>query len=231
MIQNIIAIDGPAGSGKSSVTKRVAASFGFLHIDTGALFRLVGLLLYPKYSVLELQSDQNKRADLLQWLNPDLINYENNTTLILRYDGIDYSEKIRQHYVSKLASDYSQIPIIRTMIEEIQRKIVEKHSDYCVIEGRDIGTVVFPNAKVKIFLTASSSVRAQRRLNELLLKGQSTDLSFEQIKKDIENRDLVDMSRKHSPLKQAADAFMVDTSEMNEDQVVNYLVNLIKSKI
>lgn len=207
-----IAIDGPAGAGKSTIAKRLSAEFGFIYVDTGALYRAVGL-----YALRQGLTQLN--AQTVPPLLPQI-------TVKLKFvDGLqrvflndqDVSEAIRQNEVSMAASDVSAIPAVREFLFELQRNIAKENN--IVMDGRDIGTVVLPNADVKIFLTASPEVRARRRHLELLEKGQSVD--FQQLLEEIKTRDHNDSTRAVAPLKQAEDAVLVDSSDLTLEEAVS----------
>jgi cytidylate kinase len=218
---SVIAIDGPSGSGKSTVAKSLATELGILYIDTGAMFRALGYMANERG--VNLESEQEVEA-FLQSIN---LQYQSNDSSLISIDGNDLSEKIREHHVSKLASIISQIPCVRTFLLDFQRGLA--NSKVCVMEGRDIGTVVFPNAFCKFFVTASIEVRAQRRFDQLVEKGQN-DVDLEQLKKDVKKRDDKDMGREVAPLKKADDAELVDTSEMGLNSVITYLKGKVGSK-
>ncbi len=220
--ENIIAIDGPAGSGKSSITKMMANKYSFNHIDTGALFRVIALLLDKN------QIKEEAIADFLS--NLDLTYDNSGKDLVLKYDNEDYSTQIREHHVSSLASKYSQNKLVRAKVEELEKKIVSNSSKISILEGRDIGSFVFPNAILKIFLTASVEVRAKRRMDELIEKENIGDLTFENLVEDIKQRDFQDSHREHAPLVQAKDAVLIDTSNLSVPEVIEKISNLIEEK-
>jgi cytidylate kinase len=202
-----VAIDGPAGSGKSTVAKRVAEKLGFLHIDTGAYYR------WLTYHVL-----QNK----LELTAPDTISA---LAEIIDFQHINEA-LIRTRAVTAAVSAVAAIPAVRACVVRQQRKAAETFD--IVMEGRDIGSVVFPNAEVKIFLNASVEERAVRRHTELLAKGVT--VSLDEIKRDIEQRDLQDSTRKASPLRKTEDAVEVDTTGLTIDQVVEKIAELVRKK-
>ncbi len=214
-----IAIDGPAGAGKSTIAKRLSAEFGFIYVDTGALYRAVGL-----YALRQGLTQLN--AQTVPPLLPQI-------TVKLKFvDGLqrvflndqDVSEAIRQNEVSMAASDVSAIPAVREFLFELQRNIAKENN--IVMDGRDIGTVVLPNADVKIFLTASPEVRARRRHLELLEKGQSVD--FQQLLEEIKTRDHNDSTRAVAPLKQAEDAVLVDSSDLTLEEAVSAAADTVR---
>ena len=214
-----VAIDGPSGAGKSTLAKAAAAALGICYVDTGAIYRTIGYGVYRRGID---PSDAGAVAAVL----PDM-------QLEMRYDqaglqrmmlaGEDVTDQIRLPEMSRYASTVSAIPAVRDFLLELQREQARRHS--VIMDGRDIGTVVLPNAQVKIYLTASSMVRARRRYDELTAKGETCDL--EKIRQDIEDRDYRDMHRETSPLKQAEDAVLVDTSDMTIEQVIDRIVELI----
>ncbi|MBI3542542.1 MAG: (d)CMP kinase [Deltaproteobacteria bacterium] len=218
----IVAIDGPAGSGKSTVTHLLARKLGYVHIDTGALYRAVAL----KAKELGISYDDAPalgRCALscrleFQWLNDD----RNHVFL----DGKNVSSLIRTPEISMAASKISAYPEVRDALLGLQRQLGEKGG--VVLEGRDIGTVVFPNAHAKFFLTASVDSRARRRAVELEEKGVYLD--FEEVKKQVVDRDRGDTERKVAPLKKAADALEVDTTNMTVGQVVDTLAMIVEER-
>lgn len=206
-----IAIDGPGGAGKSTIAKLVGDKLGLEYIDTGAMYRAVGL---------KLNRERIKPDDLLSISNileETSIDFANGKIIL---DGGDVSDIIRTQEISKLASIYSQIPEVRSKLVDIQRKIAAGKS--VIMDGRDIGTNVLTDAELKIFLTADSMVRARRRYEELRSKGVKANL--DDIHEEIKDRDYQDMNRKLNPLVQAEDAVMLDTSDMTIDEVVNTIV-------
>jgi cytidylate kinase len=219
--QKVVAIDGPSGSGKSTVAKLVAKELDFLYIDTGAMFRALGLHFDSLGKDL---SDPNLISDAI---SQDEFNFEyGGTDSLVKINNKDLTEKIRQHHVSNLASQISQNTKVRQYLMNFQRDLISQ--GYCVMEGRDIGTVVFPDSFCKIFVTASSKIRAQRRTSELESRGETVQL--EQVLADIEKRDHEDMSREIAPLKQAYDAVLLDTSKMSMDEVIKEIIKIIEMK-
>ena len=204
-----IAIDGPAGAGKSTIAKRVAKELSFIYVDTGAMYRAVALYLLRN----EIDgTDAEAVADNCQ-----------SAEVSIRYEN----QYIRTEEVGNMASKTSANPAVRAHLLNLQRNLAAKND--VVMDGRDIGTVVLPDAQVKIYLTASVETRAKRRYDEYLAKGEGADL--EEIKKDIENRDHQDMTREISPLRQAEDAVLVDSSFMNIDEVVAAILGIYKDKV
>ncbi len=217
-----IAIDGPAGAGKSTIAKSLSKRLGVIYVDTGAMYRAMALYLIrcgvdPENATAI--SDKCKEADIS-------IAFENGMQQVL-LNGENVSGLIRTEEVSSMASKSSVNPDVRTKLVELQQKLAEKEA--LVMDGRDIGTVVLPKAEVKIYLTASSAVRAKRRYDELKAKGEDCELA--QIEADIIERDHRDMTREISPLKQADDAVLVDTSDMSIEEVEEKLVSIVEEKI
>ena len=216
-----VAIDGPAGAGKSSIAKAVAKKMDFIYIDTGAMYRAVAV--YAIENGIEIK-EENFTRDVLDKIKIDIA-YEDGTQKIF-LSGKDVSERIREADVSIGASNVAVIPAVRLKLVELQRSLAEKTS--VIMDGRDIGTYVLPDAEVKIFLTASSDVRAKRRLLEMKEKGMEAD--FETVKRDIEYRDKNDSEREFAPLKQAEDAILVDTSDMTIEEVIERISGIIKGE-
>ena len=216
-----IAIDGPAGAGKSTIAKLLAAKLGILYLDTGAMYRAVGL------KALNTGVDIADASAVEKMLVDTKIDVKQEGGVQHVYlDGKDVSVDIRENRVSKAASDISAVPCVRYKMVELQREIAAKCDT--VLDGRDIGTFVLPNAEYKIFLTASAEERAKRRYAELKAKG--SDLTFEQIKDDILKRDYNDSHRALAPLKKADDATEVDTTSMTIEEVTEKLCAIIGAK-
>ena len=212
-----IAIDGPSGAGKSTVAKALAKRLGFVQVDTGAMYRSVGLYIYRK----GIQPDDADAViPQLENINIDLGFSEEGQRIYL--NGEDVSEKIRQNEISAYASKVSAIPAVRAFLLEMQRKLAREHS--VVMDGRDIGTVVLPDAELKIFQTASVNERAKRRCLELTEKGQIVDL--ETIKKEIEERDYNDSHRAAAPCVPADDAVIIDNSNITIEENVALITAL-----
>lgn len=208
-----IAIDGPGGAGKSTIAKLVGNKLGLEYIDTGAMYRAIGL---------KLDREGIKPDDIISirnMLEETAIDFVNGRIIL---DGVDVSDVIRTQEISKLASIYSQVPEVRSKLIDIQRRIAAGKG--VIMDGRDIGTNVLTDAELKIFLTADPMVRAHRRYDELKAKGVKTIL--DDIYEEIKDRDYQDMNRKLNPLVQAEDADMVDTSDMTIDEVVNTIVSM-----
>ncbi len=222
----IVAIDGPAGSGKSTVTHFLAQKLGYMHIDTGALYRAVALkALEQKLSLEEGEADSKKLGELTKNARLEFAWDKAGNNLVF-LDGKDVSKLIRTPEISMGASRISAFPEVRAALLGLQRVLGQKGG--VVLEGRDIGTVVFPNAHVKFYLTASVESRARRRMVELEEKGSY--IEFEEVKKQVEARDKNDMGRKVAPLKKAPDAIEVDTTQFNVEQVVEKLYNIVMEK-
>lgn len=209
-----IAIDGPGGAGKSTIAKLVGDKLGLEYIDTGAMYRAVGLKLNRKGIKPD---DLISISNVLEETTIDFVNGK----IIL--DGDDVSDIIRTQEISKFASIYSQIPEVRSKLVDIQRRIAAGKS--VIMDGRDIGTNVLTDAELKVFLTADSMVRARRRYEELRSKGVNANL--DDIHEEIKDRDYQDMNRKLNPLVQAEDAIRLDTSDMTIDEVVNTIVAMV----
>jgi cytidylate kinase len=218
-----IAIDGPAGAGKSTAAKALAKELGYIYVDTGAIYRTVGL--FARRQGVE-RSDAQGVAELLPQVNIELCYGEDGTQRMILC-GEDVSGLIRTPEVAADASKVAAIPAVRTFLLEMQRELARTHD--VVMDGRDIGTVVLPDAAVKIFLTASPETRAQRRYLELKEKG-STE-SFEQVLREVIARDEQDMNRAVAPLKQAEDAVLADTSELNLEESVALLRSIVAEKL
>lgn len=214
-----IAIDGPSGAGKSTAAKGLARELGFVYIDTGAMYRAVA------YFLMNNEIDLEEKAEIIEALENivlDIKYIDKNQHIFL--NGNDVTAEIRSRAVSENASRVSAVREVRQKLVSIQRKMAEGLN--VVMDGRDIGTVVLPNADIKIYLTASVKKRAERRLLELLEKGTSATL--EDIKADIEKRDKRDMTREESPLKQAEDAIVIDCGNMSAREVIGEMLNLVK---
>ncbi len=214
-----IALDGPSGSGKSTIAKRLSQKLNILYLDTGAMYRATAL------KAIALGIDTFDETGVLTFI--DDIN------LVIKYidgaqhtflDGEDVSERIREPHVSMAASNISSLKCVRLKMVDMQRKIASQMS--CVLDGRDIGSYVLPNADFKFYITASSEVRADRRYKELTLKGHKVD--FNELKKEIEQRDYNDKNRDFAPLKKAEDAVEIDTSFMNIEQVIGKVLSYIE---
>ena len=217
-----VAIDGPAGAGKSTLARQAARELGFLYVDTGAIYRTVAL------KVLRTGADPADEAQvsaLLEGLDISM-DYGPDGEQRMFLEGEDVSKAIREHRVSGLTSQVSAIPAVRAFLLDFQRRLAREHS--VVMDGRDIGTVVLPDADVKIFLTAAPEARARRRLLELEQRGQQAD--FDTILHDIIQRDEQDRNRPIAPLRQAEDAVLLDTTHLNLEESLRSLLTLIKEE-
>ncbi len=211
-----LAIDGPAGSGKSTISATIARRLGWTHIDTGAMYRAVTL------EAIELGIDLNDES-AYQFLESIRIHYDENRIYI---DDRDVTEDIRSNAVTSNVSLVSSFPYVREKLVELQQKAAEDGN--IIMDGRDIGTVVLPHADLKIFLIADVTERAKRRHKENLKKGK--EASIDKLIEEIETRDMKDSTRKASPLKKADDAIIIDTTYLNIDQVVDKIVDLLRSE-
>lgn len=217
-----IAIDGPAGAGKSTIAKTVSKELGYIYVDTGALYRTVGLNALRKGVDTK---DAEGVIATLDGLKVSLRFVDNEQRVFLGEE--DVSVAIRQNEVSMASSNVSAIPKVREFLFDLQRDIAKNNN--CIMDGRDIGTVVLPDAQIKLFLTASAEARADRRYKELVEKGQTVD--YDVILKEIKERDYQDSHREIAPLKQADDAILVDSTEMDLPATINYMLNIIKERI
>ena len=217
----IVAIDGPSGAGKSTLAKRLARDLGFMYLDTGAMYRALALKILRRGLDLD---NHAKLAALIDSTEIDLVESSGNLKVLL--DGADVSESIRTPEVSQMASKVSALAVVRKRMLNLQRALGEKGS--VVAEGRDIGTVIFPDAEVKIYLDASVNERARRRYEELRKGGR--DVSFEDTVREIEERDKRDSGRDLAPLKKAEDALPIDSSALSADAVAERVMRRIKEK-
>ncbi len=216
-----VAVDGPSGAGKSTIAKLLAKRLNMTYLDTGAMYRAIGLKMHNCGISIDDETGISKVLD-----NTDIsVEYENDVQKVY-LDGVDVGKEIRKHYVSKLASDFSAIAVVRKKLVDMQRKIASRRD--CILDGRDIGTKVLPDSPAKFFLTASVDVRAKRRFDELAAKGEKCD--FETVKKDMQSRDYNDSHRKVDPLKKAADAIEIDSSDMDIEQVIERMTEEIDKK-
>ncbi len=216
-----VAIDGPAGAGKSTIAKAVAKKLNYIYVDTGAMYRAMALYMLREQvnpGQPDKVSEKCEQADIT-------IAYENGQQVVY-LNGENVNPYLRTEEVGNMASAISTFPRVRAKLVELQKSLAAK-SD-CIMDGRDIGTCVLPNAQVKVYLTASSLVRAKRRYDELTAKGEVCDLA--KIQADIEERDYRDMHREHSPLCQAEDAVLVDNSDMSIDEVIDTILGLCEKR-
>lgn len=218
-----VAIDGPAGAGKSTLARRLAGRLGFLYVDTGAIYRTVAL------KALRAGADPGNPGQVIPLLaGLDIrMDYSPEGEQRMFLEGEDVSRAIREHQVSGITSRVSAIPEVRAFLLDFQRRLAEEHS--VVMDGRDIGTVVLPRADVKIFLTASPEARAERRWKELEQRGQQAD--FETILRDIRQRDSQDEHRAAAPLRQAEDAVLLDTTHLDLEGSLEALLAIVKERI
>jgi len=218
-----IAIDGPSGAGKSTLARKAAAILGYLYVDTGAIYRTVALSAVRRGID---PADAERLVPTLEELDIRL-EYGEDGLQHMYLNGEDVSHDIRLHEISQHASTVSAIPAVRAFLLDLQRDLARKNN--VIMDGRDIGTVVLPNADVKIFLTASPESRAQRRHLELQQRGQDTD--FDTVLKDIVRRDEQDTNRPIAPLRQAEDAVLVDTTHLDLEQSLQAILSVIGEKI
>lgn len=214
-----IAIDGPAGAGKSTLARRLAKHLNYIYVDTGALYRALGLKLLQQ----GIQTEDVPGVETMLKTTELDIRFENGEQVVL-LDGNNVNDSIRTPEVSMMASACSALPAVRAFLLDMQRGLARRNN--VVMDGRDIGTVVLPDATVKIFLTASALARAERRYKELIEKGQQVDL--DQVLADIEQRDYQDSHREIAPLKQAEDAVLVDTTEVDLEGSFDLLLGAVQ---
>lgn len=212
-----IAIDGPAGAGKSTIARLAAKELGFIYVDTGAMYRAIALYLLDNDTNID---DEDALKSALDNININIVYEEGVQHVFLNLQ--DVSTEIRNERVGNMASKSSAYGPVRAKLLDLQRDIAAKND--VIMDGRDIGTNILPNAEVKVYLTASVDVRAKRRYDELILRGEEPDI--EVIKKDIETRDYQDMNRDIAPLKQADDAVLIDSSDMTIQEVVAEIIRL-----
>ncbi len=224
--QNIITIDGPSGAGKSTISKLLAARLYYTYLDTGAMYRVVGLLVERTGLDLQAANSREKLVQLLDSFDLKLAPGQENQETRAFLNGEDVSETIRTPEMAMVASRVSAEPEVRTKLSDMQRVMGSKGA--IVAEGRDMGTVVFPDAKYKFFLDATPEERALRRQKQLLEKGQKVE--YEEILSQIRKRDLDDSSRSLAPLKPAADAIVIDSSEMSIEEVVSFMLAVIEKR-
>ena len=216
----IIAIDGPAATGKSSTAKAVAEELGFMYLDTGAMYRAVTLAVLEKN--ISLTHDYDIKSFLAS-LDLNILYLEK--TLMIELDQIDVTKRIRDSEVTAKVSEVSALPAVRKTMVKFQRKLASGKD--CIVEGRDIGTVVFPNADLKFYMIADAGIRAERRKKDLLTLGKNKDIS--ELETEIKNRDRKDSTRVHSPLSKAEDSIIIDTSHLDFHEQVNMIVEKIKT--
>lgn len=214
-----VAIDGPAGAGKSTIARAAAKALGFVYVDTGALYRCIGLFAVENGIT---PADAGRLVPRLPEIRVELVHRDGEQHVLL--GGRDVSEDIRRPEMGMAASDVSAIPDVRAYLLELQRGMARRQN--VVMDGRDIGTVVLPDANVKIFLTASPEARAERRYREHLAKGQ--EVSYNEILEDMKRRDHNDSHRAAAPLRQAEDAVLADTSQLDLDESIRLILDIIK---
>ncbi len=217
----IIAIDGPAATGKSSTAKAVAEELSFTYLDTGAMYRAVTLAVLEKN--ISLTHDYDIKSFLAS-LDLNILYLEE--TLVIELDQVDVTKHIRDPKVTAKVSEVSALPAVRKAMVKFQRKLASDKD--CIVEGRDIGTVVFPNADLKFYMIADASIRAERRKKDLLTLGKNKDIS--ELETEIKNRDRKDSTRVHSPLSKAEDSIIIDTSHLDFHEQVNMIVEKIKTE-
>ncbi len=217
-----VAIDGPAGAGKSTISRAAAKAIGFIYVDTGALYRTVGVNALRKGIDTK---DKAAVAATLGDISVDLV-FENGEQKVL-LNGENVSEEIRTPPASMAASDVSAVPEVRAFLFDLQRDIAKRNN--CIMDGRDIGTVVLPDARVKIFLTASPESRAMRRYKELIEKGSQVE--YKDVLEDLIERDYNDSHREIAPLKPAEDGVIVDTTNLNLEESINEIIRIVKEAI
>lgn len=221
-----IAIDGPAGVGKSTIAKMLAEELEYVYVDTGALYRAIAVFLSDcGISPDDLQ--EKKIADLIRDIRVE-IRYEDGTQHVL-VNGTDVTGRLRTQEISRMASVTSAIPCVREKLLDLQRELAEKYD--VIMDGRDIGTVVLPQATLKLFLTASAYVRAKRRYDQLKESGILGDETLSSIQKEIEERDYQDSHREIAPLKPADDAVIVDSSDLSMEEEIRMILSHLKEKI
>ena len=218
-----IAIDGPGGAGKSTVARAVASKLGYIYVDTGAIYRAIGLKFVRTG---KLFTDENI-ISVLPGTELSLSHINGEQHIII--DGEDVSSLIRTQEISAAASRVSAVPEVRAFLLDLQREIAEKND--VIMDGRDVSTVILPHADVKIFLTANVEIRAVRRHKELMAKGLETPETFDRVLKEVVSRDKADSERAAAPLKKADDAVLLDTSDMTFEQSVEAVINIIRSKV
>lgn len=217
-----VAIDGPAGAGKSTIAKLIAADMGFVYVDTGAMYRAMAVYFIKNNVNPEDESAVNVAVSGVEIS----IEYDNGVQQVI-LNGDNITHLLRAEETGKMASKTSKYASVRAKLLELQRELARTNN--VIMDGRDIGTTVLPDAFVKIYLTASPDARAKRRYDELVVRNEKCD--YAEIKADIENRDYQDMNREISPLKQADDAILVDSSDMGIDEVVKTITAVIREKM
>lgn len=217
----IVAVDGPAGSGKGTVTKRIEKELGFLNLDTGATYRCVALEVLRK----NIKIEEEKVIEIAQKINIEIDNSGEKDIILL--NGEDVSNQIRTKEVTAIVSQVSSIIKVRELMVDMQRKLAQGKN--VIVEGRDIGTVVFPNADIKIYLDASEEIRAERRYKENIQNGINT--TYEEVLENVKMRDYNDMHKKVGALKVAEDAIVIDSTNLSIDEVVEKIKNIIENRL
>ena len=221
MIKPNIAVDGPAGAAKSTVAKKLAEKLGYSYIDTGAMYRAVAYCALEKGVNLDSPEELGRLVESM-----DLeLNYDANGLTVL-CNGVDITDKIRTQRVSQTVSVVAKVPAVRVRLVEMQRKMAAKGG--VIMDGRDIGSYVLPDAQLKLFITASLEQRTMRRLKELEAQGCSLD--FEELKQEIKKRDTIDASREMAPLTKAEDAVLVDTTDLSIEEVTEHILNIYRQR-
>ncbi len=223
MKTNVIAIDGPSGSGKSTIAKQIAENLGLTYLDTGSMFRALA------YALDKAGLEQHDEVGIRTFLDNLSFDYQSSDDCLVSINSEDLTEKIRQHHVSKLASKFSQVTSVRDYLKTIQRSVSEQVPS--ILDGRDIGTVIFPDAILKVFLVADAKVRAERRLEQLQEKDSSLEYEFDKILADINTRDRADEQRSIAPLKKADDAVEIDSTKLSVEEIVQQVTNLYHSRL
>lgn len=224
MIQKIIAIDGPSGAGKSSLTKETALALDLQHIDSGAIYRTAALIASELFGTSPIEINS-----LIKTLNQGRLVYAPKESVLIEFNGRNLTQDIRSNSISMMASKVSAFAEVRNWVNQQLHVIVNTSSKICIMEGRDIGSVIFPNAILKIFLTASPQVRAERRKLELEQISKLNSLTLEDILNDIMARDHADTTRAIAPLVCASDAFKIDTSHLSFSEVLSKIILLSKN--
>jgi cytidylate kinase len=222
--EQVIALDGPSGSGKSTVAKLVATRLQLIYIDTGAMFRAVAYALqHIGIDFTQTRLTVEEETKISQFFHDHRFQFAPSKGVVVMLDNLNLTDAIREHHVSKLASQVSKHRVVRDFLAQWQRDIVKDRP--AILDGRDIGTVIFPNAVLKLFLTASPEERAQRRYSELKDRGQS-DLDYQTILRDIRERDFEDMNREIAPLKKAPDALELDSTGKTIEDMVDFIISV-----
>jgi CMP/dCMP kinase len=220
----VIALDGPSGSGKSTVAKMIAHKLGLIYIDTGAMFRAVAFALqHTGIDFTKPELDHHENEQIANFFHDHRFLFAPSPGVLILLDNLNLTDVIREHHVSKLASQVSKHKVVRDFLKNWQRDIVKDRP--AILDGRDIGTVIFPKAALKVFLTASPEERASRRYEELRERGQ-TEVDFETILKDIKERDYEDMNRAIAPLKKADDGIELDSTGKTIPMIVDEIIRL-----